>query len=449
MIKIKDHNTTILIILFLGVFMGALDISVVGPVLTPIKDYFDISSRQISWVFTIYILMNLIGTPILAKLSDMRGRRLVYILAITLFGIGSLIVSFAPSFWLVVFGRGIQGFGAGGIFPVAAAVIGDSFPTEKRGRYLGLIGAVFGIAAIIGPIIGGILLMIGWQAIFLINIPIAIFIIILAAKNLPATISVDPMPFDWLGTFILSIMLGSFIYALNQLDTLNVLNSITSINVYPFLIITFILLLLLINIERKSKNPIITPILFKTKQLNLTHFLAFGAGFCEISLVYLPMLSIVSYAVSPSSSSFMLIPCVLALSIGAPTFGRMLDKFGSRTVLKFGTFATALGMFWLSFFTNSISMFFITTVIIGFGLSALLGAPIRYILLEETDKANRSSAQGLMAIFTSIGQLISAAFIGAVISSAGNSIAGFSKAYLIIGVFSILLLIVSFLLKKR
>ncbi|MCB0025449.1 MAG: MFS transporter, partial [Caldilinea sp.] len=152
----------VLWILFFGVLMAALDIAIVGPALPAIQQSFGVDERALPWVFNIYVLMNLIGTPLMAKLSDRYGRRLIYVIDIALFAAGSLTVMLAPAFSFVLIGRAIQGLGAGGIFPVASAVIGDTFPPEKRGSALGLIGAVFGLAFIVGPVIGGLLLMLSW-----------------------------------------------------------------------------------------------------------------------------------------------------------------------------------------------------------------------------------------------------------------------------------------------
>ncbi len=145
----------ILALLFVGVLMAALDIAIIGPALPSIQATFGVDERALTWVFSIYVLMNLVGTPLMAKLSDIYGRRNIYVMDVALFGLGSAIVLVSPSFGVLLLGRAIQGLGAGGIFPVAAAVIGDTFPPEKRGGALGLIGAVFGLAFIVGPILGG------------------------------------------------------------------------------------------------------------------------------------------------------------------------------------------------------------------------------------------------------------------------------------------------------
>ena len=193
----------LLVLLFIGVLMGALDIAIVGPALPALQAHFAVDARGVAWIFSVYVLCSLIGTPLMAKLSDAYGRRALYIVDVILFGLGSLLVATAPTFGLVVIGRGVQGLGAGGIFPVASAVIGDTFPPEKRGSALGLIGAVFGIAFLIGPILGGALLLMGWRWLFLVNLPIAAAIIALSVRWLPATRPAQRRPFDWAGMILL------------------------------------------------------------------------------------------------------------------------------------------------------------------------------------------------------------------------------------------------------
>src|SRR5512140_3998761 len=182
----EKQRNRILTVLFIGVLMAALDIAIVGPALPAIQKAFTVSDRTLTWMFSIYVLFNLIGTPLMAKLSDMFGRRSLYVLDVALFAFGSLLVAISPTFGVLLAGRAIQGLGAGGIFPVASAVIGDTFPPEQRGRALGLIGAVFGIAFLIGPIIGGVLLLFGWPWLFLVNLPLAAGVIAASLRLLPA-----------------------------------------------------------------------------------------------------------------------------------------------------------------------------------------------------------------------------------------------------------------------
>nr|HRJ43820.1 MFS transporter [Caldilineaceae bacterium] len=203
--KKTKTDGSLLTVLFLGVLMGALDIAIVGPALPAIQNAFAIDERAVVWIFTMYVLFNLIGAPLMAKLSDRYGRRAVYLADVALFAGGSLLVALAPNFGLLLAGRALQGISAGGIFPVASAVIGDTFPEEKKGRALGMIGAVFGLAFIVGPILGGILLIWGWQWLFLVNLPVAGLVMILGSRSLPTTRPAVVQPFDLPGMAALAV----------------------------------------------------------------------------------------------------------------------------------------------------------------------------------------------------------------------------------------------------
>lgn len=456
-------RTQIMLVLFFGVLMGALDIAIVGPALPSIQKQFttEMTDRSLAWIFSIYVLFNLIGTPLMAKLSDLFGRRIIYALDVLLFAAGSLVVASAPGFAVVLLGRAIQGFGAGGIFPVASAVIGDTFPPEKRGSALGLIGAVFGIAFIIGPILGGIILAVAsWQWLFLINIPVAAILIYSSLRTLPNQRPGKLPAFDWLGMLLLAGALAALAFGINQIDTTNFLGSLATLQVWPFLLGAVVLFILLALVEARVKAPILRPTLFKRRQLKLAYALSAGAGIGESGLVFLPLLAVAAlgaqYGVNEKSASFLLMPVVLAMAFGSPMVGRMLDKVGSRQVILFGTVVLAGGLFLLSFQAQSMVFFILAGVLIGLGLSALLGAPIRYIMLNESAADERSTAQGVASLFGSIGQLVGAALVGAVAASridaaqsTESHVAGYTTAFLVIALMTVVLIILAFFLQKR
>jgi EmrB/QacA subfamily drug resistance transporter len=427
--------------------MAALDVAIVGPALPAIQAAFQVSDRWLTWLFTIYILTNLVGTPLMAKLSDRLGRRSAYLAAVGLFALGSLVVVVAPSFGIMLVGRAIQGFGAGGIFPVASAVIGDSFPAEQRGRALGLIGAVWGLAFIIGPILGGLLLMLSWHWLFAINIPIALAVIAAGASILPTTRPAEPQAFDWRGMTTLAVLLTSLAYGLNQVDAAHLGRSLTSPGVWPFLALGVALIPALASVERRATDPIIQPQMFASRQLLLANALSFGAGIGEVGVLFLPALAVASFAVNESRASFMVLPLVVALALGSPLAGRLLDMVGSRWVILAGTSLLAAGMLVLWRLSGTVAGFYAGSILIGLGLSSLLGAPLRYILINETPAENRAASQALLTIFTSVGQLVSAALIGAVAASAGGRVAGYAQAYLAIGLLALLLIALAFKLK--
>ena len=439
----------VLWILFFGVLMAALDIAIVGPALPAIQTAFQVDARALSWVFNIYVLMNLVGTPLMAKLSDRYGRRSIYVLDIALFAAGSAIVMLAPSFTFVIVGRAIQGLGAGGIFPVAAAVIGDTFPPEKRGSALGLIGAVFGLAFIVGPVVGGLLLLLSWHWIFAVNLPIAAVIGWLAWRTLPSAQRQVVAPFDWVGMILLTALLGSLALGLNQIDATNLMDSIMSWLVWPFLLLAAVLTPLFLRAETRAADPILRPSLLATRQLRLASAIAFGAGLGEVAVLFLPSLAVAAFGVTSSRASFMLLPLVFALFIGSPVVGRLLDKVGSRAVIIGGTALLALGMLLLWLLGANLVAYYTAGVVVGLGLAALLGAPIRYIMLNEAGAEDRAAAQAVATVFTSIGQLVGAASVGAVAASMGGGMDGYRYAYLTIGIIALVLTVLAFGLKSR
>lgn len=451
----KTRNR-VMLVLFLGVLMGALDIAIVSPALTPIQNFFGVDDRAKSWIFTIYVLFNLIGTPLMAKLSDIFGRRLIYILDIGMFAFGSLVVSLSPHnlFAMLLIGRALQGFGAGGVFPVASAVIGDSFPPEKRGGALGLIGAVFGLAFLVGPILGGIIMTFTvWQWLFIVNLPIAVVVIVLGLRLLPSSHPQTRQAFDWPGMLVLGILLTALAYGLNQIDTQNFFKSLASLSVWPFLVLAITLIFAFIAIERRAKDPVLRIQLFSSRQSVLASALAAGAGLGEVGMVFIPSLAVAAMPsiINKESASYLLMPVVLAMAVGSPLVGRILDKTGSKLVVFVGSLLVAIGMIMLGIpsITSMLALFIIAGIVIGLGLSALLGAPVRYIMLNEAPASDRTAAQGAITLFTSIGQLTSSALVGAVAASQGGGVKGYGSAYLTIGGIAVLLVLLTLGLKSR
>lgn len=439
----------LLLVLFVGVLMGALDIAIVGPALPAIRTEFGANDRAMAWIFNIYVLANLVGTPLMAKLSDRMGRRNIYVLDVVLFAIGSLVVALSSSFEVLLLGRAVQGLGAGGIFPVAAAVIGDTFPVEKRGSALGLIGAVFGIAFLVGPIVGGVVLgLLNWHWLFLINLPIAAVLVVAALRLLPASRAAQPKPFDWAGTAVLALLLTALSYGMSQLDTANVAASLRTPQVLYFLLLALLLLPLFVLVERRAADPVLHLSLFSGRQMVLVNLFAALSGLAEAVLVFVPSMAVLAFRVSEATASTMLLPLVLVMAVGSPLAGRMLDRVGSRTVVLLGTAVLAASMALIGLFKPSLVSFYVAGGLVGMGLSWLLGAPLRYIMLNEAARTQRAPAQAALALSTRVGQLLGAALVGAVSASIGG-VAGYQRAFLVIAVISLAYVMIGLLLKTR
>ena len=446
----QQKTTGILATLFIGVLMGALDISIVGPAIPSIKSTIATEPHLLSWIFSIYVLFNLVGISPMAKLSDIFGRRNIYILSISIFAAGSLIVALSSDMTILLIGRAIQGLGSSGIFPVASAVIGDVFPPEKRGRSLGLIGAVFGIAFIIGPVIAGILLnYFSWNILFLVNIPIAIVLIWMSIRFLPSVPVDAGEKFDWKGVLLLAFFLSSFLIGVNLIDVSHIYNSFFSASVLPFFIIAAISFFIFLLNEKSAAAPVVNLSLFLSTQIRVVGTIAIGAGIFQSCFVFIPDMAVHLFQVKSSVASFMLLPVVLAIAIGSPISGRLIDKIGSKPVVIAGEILTGFGILTLSITGNSHLLFYLAGTLIGFGLSILLGSSLRYIILNEVSATERASTQGIITIFISIGQMVGAAFIGSIISSGKSGSLDYQKAFFYISLLSILYIFAAILLKNR
>jgi len=160
--------------LALGVFAGALDLGVLSPALPALGREFSVATGNLAWVFTLYLLVTVLSIALASTAADRYGRRPVYVACLVLFAVGRIVAITAPNYAVFLVARAIQALGAGGIFPVATATIGDVVPIARRGAALGIVAATWGLAAVIGPLFGGLIThFISWRWIFAANVPLA------------------------------------------------------------------------------------------------------------------------------------------------------------------------------------------------------------------------------------------------------------------------------------
>jgi MFS family permease len=384
----------------------------------------------------------------MAKLSDYFGRRWVYITSAVIFGIGSLVVASSKDITFLLIGRGIQGFGSSGIFPVAAAVIGDVFPVERRGRALGILGSVFAIAFMIGPFIAGVMLQyFSWNVLFLINIPVVFLIVGWGYFILPSKRMEEKLKFDFSGVILLGIILAAFSVGINNIRLDQLYDSLTSFPVLPLFVVAALLTPILLMLEKNTEFPVINVKLFNSRQVLLVGLIAIGLGLFQSSIVYLPKLAVKLFDVEPYRASFMLLPVVIAAAIGSPIGGRLVDKIGSRFIISTGMLIATAALFLLSMIRKDMVYFYSAEGLLGLGLA--IRASLSYIMLNEVPAKERASTQAILLIFISIGQLTGSALVGALISTPEQGVAGFGYAFMVMGGISALLLILSFFLKGK
>ncbi|MEQ1802253.1 MAG: MFS transporter [Gammaproteobacteria bacterium] len=415
--------------LFTGVLMGALDLAIVGPALPAIQADFGMTTRQLSVLFNAYVLCQMIGTPVLSKFSDRLGPRLAYIVSIGLFAVGSLMLVIAPRPEVLYYGRAIQGFGAGGIFPIAAAVIGNTLPPQERGPALGVLGTVFGLAFFIGPVMGGLLLPYGWHWLFLVNLPIAAVLIAGAIRLLPAKGAVAKKRFDGVGIVVLSLMLTALVVGISSIDTGHLAASLASWRVAPALALVAVLLPLFWWIEKRAVDPVIRPGLLQSRPVVTASLIGTGVGAVQSAGSFYPALAVAAIGVSQSTASWMLLPGVIGATIASPIAGRLINVIGTRRLLAAGLTLVVVSLLTFGFAHVGVVTFVAASVLGNIGMGGVLGAPLRMVVLDNSLPSERGSAQGVLSNFTSIGRLLGAAFVGSIAASAGSGVAGYQAAF--------------------
>lgn len=414
--KNKSRNL-LLVIFLLGIFIGALDTGIVSPARTVIADGFKISDTASIWIVTIYTLTYAVSMPIAGKISDRLGKKKIFTISILIFGIGSLLCglsSFTDNYGLFLGARVIQAIGGGGIMPIATAYIGESFPIEKRGSALGLVGAMYGIATTLGPTVGSFILDTfgdkDWGFLFFINIPICIFVIIVSLIVKDEGILHPSKKMDILGSVLASLTILSLMYGITNLKFHDFFNSLKSVDVYPYLIAFIIILPLFIMVEKKAEDPIINLKYFTDRQIAITLLLSFLVGCGMMGTVFVPQFGENVLRLKVGSGGYLVTLMAIFSGIAAPIGGKFIDKFSAKALLLLGFSSTILGSLILALYTTShpgMASLIIGLLFCGLGMGFTMGTPLNYLMQSYVDPSEAGSAQSTLSLIRSLGVAVS------------------------------------------
>src|ERR1017187_7154646 len=345
----------------LGLFLGALDQTVVGTALPKIVT--DLHGNDLyTWVVTIYLLTSTISIPFYGKLSDLYGRRPLLMIGISLFLIGSALSGLSQPMWQLVLFRGVQGLGAGALFPISLSVIGDLFTPAERGKYQGLFGAVFGIAFIIGPALGGFLTdNVTWHAIFYVNIPIGLVSLYVIWRLLPTVKTRNASRnIDVLGAVVFTLAIGFFLVGLTNEQT----GSWTDLSVGGFIGAGLLLGAVFIVIESRAKEPIVPLDLWRNRTYTASMIATFVISFGFYgALIFLPRWFQVIRGDSATISGYEIFPLLIGLIGASVVSGLIVSRTGRYKVLVIvSTMIIAVGLLVMSQITTDVP---ITTLWVG------------------------------------------------------------------------------------
>lgn len=429
----KNSKLGIIMVLYLlGIFMGAVDTGIVSPARIIIQNGLGVDDNTGIWMITIYTLAYAAVIPISGKLADKYGRKYVYIISVALFGAGSVICglsSYTGSFTVLLLGRVIQALGGGGIIPIATAEFGTTFPEEKRGMALGLVGMVFGVANIIGSSIGSFILKIAgnsnWSWLFYVNIPICVFIVIgglMAIENHKAG---DVKKIDVLGTLVLVAMILSILYGLRNIDFFSFSASIRSKEVYPYLLVFAMLLPIFIIVEKKAEDPIMNLSYFTNPRIFIVLTMSVIVGVSMMGMVFIPQFAENALKIPSGTGGYYVAILGIFAGVGSPMSGKLIDKYGAKKVLMFGFLVTMVGALFIVLIStnaNTLMTVVISLVLIGLGMGFTIGTPLNYMMLENTRPEESNSALATLSLVRSIGTAVAPAIMVGFLSHAGLTV---------------------------
>jgi EmrB/QacA subfamily drug resistance transporter len=310
----------------LGMFLAALDQTIVGPVLPKIITELN-GADYYTWAVTIYLLTSTVTVPIYGKLSDLYGRKPILMIGITLFLAGSALSGASQEMWQLVLFRGIQGLGAGSLFPIALAVIGDLFTPAERGKYQGFFGLVFGVAFILGPLLGGTLTdNFSWHAIFYVNIPIGIIALAVIWRLLPNIRHAERAgKIDYLGVVTLTLGLVPLLIGFTVAENTGFGD--------PFFWIWAgagaVFLAIFVLVERRSPEPVIPLHLFRNRTFSSSmvsiFFATFGFG---AVIIFLPFYFLIVEGATTTESGYRFLPFMFGLILTSIASGQIVSRTG-------------------------------------------------------------------------------------------------------------------------
>jgi EmrB/QacA subfamily drug resistance transporter len=414
-----SHRRVLVIIgaLMLGMLLAALDQTIVSTALPTIVADLG-GASHLSWVVVAYLLAATVSTPLWGKLGDQYGRKVFFQAAIVIFLAGSICSGISHSMIELIAFRSVQGLGGGGLMVGTQAIVGDIVPPRDRGRYQGLFGAVFGVASIAGPLLGGVFVeQLSWRWIFYINVPIGAVALAVVASRVPGQLRRVHHVIDYLGTVVLVLATSALVLFTSLGGTTYAWGSPTIIGLG---VAGAVLVALFVVVERRAIEPVLPLHLFKNRSFSVTSVVGFIVGFAMFgAITYLPAFFQIVRGQSPTISGLQLLPLMVGMLTVSIASGQIISRTGRYRFFPIaGTALIAVGLLLLSRMGigTSEAVQAIYMLVLGLGLGAVMQVLV-LIVQNSVPYSELGVATSGATFFRSIGGSFGAAIFGAIFAN--------------------------------
>lgn len=399
--------------LLLGILMSAMDNTIVATAMGTIVAQLGGVDKFV-WVTSAYMVAVMAGMPIFGKLSDMYGRKRFFVFGLLIFLFGSALCGLAQSIVQLSLFRAVQGIGGGALMPIAFTIVFDVFPPDKRGKMTGLLGAVFGVSSVLGPLLGAYITeYISWHWIFYVNVPIGAVALWLILKYYKESPQHNEQPIDWWGAVTLVAAVVCLMFALELGGKQLAWSSAPILGLFAGFALFFVAFFIA---EKKATEPIISFWMFKRRLFASSQALGFlYGGTFVIMTVYIPIFVQAVYGGSATNAGFILTPMMLGSVAGSAFGGIFTTKLPFRSLMLISVAFYAIGMVMLSMLHPETPRWMLTLsmVIAGFGMGFSFSL-LPTATIHNLEPRYRGSANATHSFFRSFGMTLGITIFGAV-----------------------------------